>query len=104
MNVRRALVIVGTIGCLSVLLAVIPADAAEVRLLSAAVMKPVLSELAGQFERTTGHTLTITYESAGVVRDRVQRGEPADVAILQRPAAEALVQQGKIRGDSLATP
>src|SRR2546430_4878094 len=33
------------------------ATAAEVKLLSAEVMKPALAELSGQFERMTGHKL-----------------------------------------------
>src|SRR5437899_4388610 len=79
------------------------ADAAEVKLLSAAVLKPALVELAPEFERTTGHTLAITYESAGVVRNRIQNGEAADVAIIQKPAVEALAQQGKIIPASVVT-
>ena len=79
------------------------ANAAEVKLLSAAVMKPVLVDLASEFERTTGHKLTITYESAGVVRERVQAGENADVAIIQRPVVEALLKQGKFRPGSTVT-
>ena len=61
------------------------AGAAEVKLLSAAVMKPALAVLTGEFERATGHKLIITYESAGVVRNRIQAGEAADVAIIQKP-------------------
>ena len=79
------------------------ANAAEVKLLSAAVMKPVLVDLASEFERATGHKLTITYESAGVVRDRVQAGENADVAIIQRPVVEALLKQGKFQPGSTVT-
>ena len=79
------------------------ASAAEVKLLSAAVMKPALTELAGEFERASGHTLTITYESAGVVRNRIQGGEIADAAIIQKPSVEALAQQGKIVAGSVVT-
>src|SRR5437016_6204855 len=78
------------------------AEAAEVRVLSAAVLKPALNELAPAFERSTGHTLKITYESAGVVRTRVQDGEAADVAIIQKPVVEALAKQGKIVPASVA--
>jgi hypothetical protein len=35
------------------------AQAGEVNLLSALVMKPALTDLAGNFERTSGHKLTI---------------------------------------------
>jgi molybdate transport system substrate-binding protein len=79
------------------------ADAADLKLLSAAVLKPALKDLAPEFERTTGHTLAITYESAGVVRNRIQGGEIADVAIIQKPAVEALAQQGRIVADSVVT-
>ena len=66
-------------------------------------MKPVLAELAGQFEQTTGHRLTISYVPAGAARSRVEAGETFDVAILQRPAAEELAQLGRIEPRGLAT-
>src|SRR6266849_2963480 len=55
------------------------AGAEEVKLLSAFVLKPAITDLAPEFERVSGHTLAITYESAGVVRSRIQSGEAADV-------------------------
>ena len=79
------------------------AGAAEVKVLSAAVLKPALNELAPQFERATGHTLALTYESAGVVRKQIEAGEVADVAIIQKPVVETLAQQGKIAAASVAT-
>src|SRR5262245_33018470 len=72
------------------------ARAAEIKVLSAAVMKPVFTELTGAFEQTTGHKLTISYVPAGEARRRVEAGEAFDVAILQRPTAEELAQHGKI--------
>jgi molybdate transport system substrate-binding protein len=72
------------------------AGAAEIKVLSAAVMKPVLAELTGQFEQTTGHKLAVSYVPAGAARSRVEAGETFDVVILQRPAAEELAQLGRI--------
>jgi len=72
------------------------AEAAEIKVLSAAVMKPVFIELAAPFEQTSGHKLAINYVPAGAARDRVEAGERFDVAILQRPAAEELARLGKI--------
>ena len=72
------------------------AVAAEVKVLSAAVMRPVFIELIEPFEQSTGHKLTISYVPAGAVRRRVEVGEPFDVAIVQRSAAEELAQMGKI--------
>ena len=65
------------------------AQAGEVKLLSALVMKPALTHLADSFERTSGHKLTIAYDSAGAVTKRIQSGEAADVAIIQKPVIEA---------------
>src|SRR2546427_3215610 len=77
------------------------ANAAEVKLLSAEVMKHALAELTGEFERMTGHTLTIIYDSGGKVRTRIEAGEIAHVVIVQKPAAEALSEQGKIARGSI---
>jgi len=79
------------------------AGAAEVKVLSAAVLKPALNELAPDFERATGHTLAIAYESAGIVRKHVEAGDAADVVIIQKPVVETLAQQGKIVPATVAT-
>ena len=79
------------------------ARAAEIRVLSAAVMKPVLSALADEFERTTSHKLTISYGPAGAAADRIKNGEAVDVAILQRPVANELAVQGKINYSGMTT-
>src|SRR6185295_992917 len=67
------------------------------------VMKPVFNELADQFEQASGHKLIINYVPAGAARRRVQAGELFDVAIVQRPSAEELVQLGRIEARSLIT-
>src|SRR5437588_4656233 len=78
------------------------AQAGEVKLLSALVMKPALIALSGDFERTSGHKLIISYDSDGAVRNRIQSGEAADVTIVQKPAIEALIKDGKIvRGSDM---
>ncbi len=100
----RSLVAAANIGFMSLLVAGAgAANAAEVKLLSAGIMRPALTELTGEFERMTGHKLTISYDSAGAVRNRIQGGEIADVAIIQKPAVEALSEQGKIARGSIVT-
>ena len=78
-------------------------QAAEVKLLSAEVLRHAINELVGDFERTTGHKLTISYGSAVAVRDQVQGGASADVTINQRPLLEALSEQGKIARGTVVT-
>ena len=74
---------------------------AELRLLSAEVMKPALRELIAEFEKTTGHRITVTYDSAGKVRSRFLAGEPADAIIVQLPVAEDLASTGKVFAGSV---
>jgi molybdate transport system substrate-binding protein len=79
------------------------ARAGEVKLLSALVMKPALTELAASFEGTSGHKLTIAYDSAGAVTKRIQSSEAADVVIIQKPAIETLIKEGKVVSGSNVT-
>jgi molybdate transport system substrate-binding protein len=78
-------------------------NAVVIVLLCAAVLKPAITELAPEFERATGHTLNVTYESAGVVRDRILKSEAADVTIIQKPVVESLARQGAIVAGSVVT-
>src|SRR5207244_13553007 len=73
------------------------------KLFGPAGMKRALTELTGEFERATGHKLTISYDSAGQVIRRIQAGETPDVAIIQRSAVDALAQQGKIVAGAVVT-
>jgi molybdate transport system substrate-binding protein len=77
-----------------------PANAAEVKVLSAVAVKSALDELAATFERSTGDKVTISYAVAGEVIKRVQTGESADVTILPKPRMDELVQQGKVLAGS----
>jgi molybdate transport system substrate-binding protein len=76
------------------------ADAAEVRLLSAAAMQSVFREIASEFERTSGHSLKITYATMGAITQRVLTGETADIIIGSGPSIATLVREGKVRPDS----
>jgi molybdate transport system substrate-binding protein len=79
------------------------ASAAELKLLSADVMKPALIELIPAFERTSGHKVSTDLEPAGAIRNRIQGGEAADIAIIQRPTIEALAKEGKFAADTIVT-
>jgi molybdate transport system substrate-binding protein len=72
------------------------ANAAEVKVLSSDVFTGVLNDLAGEFERTTGHKVTIVYGTAGVTRSRIQAGETGDVTILPRPMMDEVLRQGRV--------
>jgi len=71
-------------------------EAAEIRVLSTVGMQPATPELIAQFERSTGHTITVTYGLAAVLKNKFLEGTPADVLLLTSPLIEDLAKQGKV--------
>jgi len=72
------------------------ARAAEIRLLSASALHPAIDALIPDFEKSSGHKITIDYGTAGAIADRVQKGEAADIVISSVPMIDRLQSQGKV--------
>jgi molybdate transport system substrate-binding protein len=72
------------------------AHAAEIRVLSSNGVHSVMVEMVPAFERATGHKISIDYNTANQVVDRIKGGESADLVIITRPTADSLIKQGKI--------
>lgn len=74
-----------------------PAAAQEpVRLYAAGSLRAVLDEIGAQFTAETGTKVANTYGASGLLRERIDKGEPAEVfasANMEHPAA--LAKQGK---------
>jgi molybdate transport system substrate-binding protein len=77
-----------------------PAPAEEVTVLSANGLRAVLSEVASEFERTSGHKLTIRYSVSAELKKRIDAGERFDVAILTPAAIDQLAAAGAVRPDT----
>jgi len=73
-----------------------PGHAAEIRILSAAAMQSVFKEIAGGFERSTGHRLIFHYGTIGAINQWVMGGEEGDLVIGSTLSMPALVKDGKI--------
>jgi molybdate transport system substrate-binding protein len=73
-----------------------PARAAEIIALSGNGARVAVAELAAQFERATGHTVTVRFEVNPRVQRRIEAGEHCDVAILNPPVLDDLIRQGKV--------
>jgi molybdate transport system substrate-binding protein len=75
---------------------------AELTVLSPQAMKPALSDLIPQFERSSGNQVTISYSSTSAIVTEIQNGKMADLAILTPKQIEQLEDEGKIVEDSIA--
>ena len=71
-------------------------SAAEIRVFSGGNMFPILNELRGTFEKSSGHNLTIEYMGAGQLQNRIQNGEAADAIVVIETSSEPLAKAGKI--------
>lgn len=72
------------------------AQAAEIRLLSSNGVHSVMVLMIPEFERATGHKISVDYNTANQIVDRVKGGESADLVIVTRPTADGLVKEGRI--------
>jgi molybdate transport system substrate-binding protein len=73
--------------------------AAEMRVLITTAMKAAIDELGPAFEKTSGHTLRVSYGPSGTLAKRIAGGDVADLVILAG-GIDALIQQGKVVADS----
>ena len=97
--VRLASCIV-SLGCLAAALS--PVAAADIKVLSAGAMKAVVIALQPEFEKQSGHKLTIDAGTAGGLQKRIADGEAFDVAVITPSAMAALSQSGKVVASSIA--
>ena len=72
------------------------ASAAELKLLISNGMKEAVHDIAPQFERATGHKLSIRYGTSAFLQRDVLAGENFDVTVVPVPSIEAAAKAGKL--------
>jgi molybdate transport system substrate-binding protein len=77
-----------------------PASSAELRIFGSRVTKMIVEEVGPQFERASGHHLTVVADVAAVMKRRIEAGEPFDLAVLVNFQADELIKQGKLASDA----
>ena len=73
---------------------------AGLKVLSAGAVKSGVSQVAKEFERTTGTRVTIEFNTAPELRKRIAAGEAVDVVVAPPAAMEEFQKQGKIVAES----
>ena len=77
-----------------------PARAAEIKLLGPVSLRALLPNLLPQFEKSSGHKVTVGYATLGAITKRLVEGEAADVAMVSPAQNEQLQKQGKLLAGS----
>src|SRR5438876_8703231 len=72
------------------------ASAAEVKGLSTIALQSVAEELLPQFEKASGHKVSIAFGLGVAMVKRIQDGEAADFLLAPRSAVDGLLKAGKL--------
>ena len=75
------------------------AGAAEIKVLSAGAIEPGLKAAAAAFQKSTGHEVKITFNTAPQIRKRIGDGEVQDVVIAPPAVIEEFSKAGKLTQD-----
>ncbi|HSI02238.1 MAG TPA: substrate-binding domain-containing protein [Reyranella sp.] len=86
---------------LLVLAGVGTASAETLTVLTAGAYKPVLLDVLTDFEKQTGHKVTVLNDTAGALSQRVRTGEAFDVLVLPTTSLESLAAEGRVTDDSV---
>src|SRR6266540_4498034 len=78
------------------------AAGAEIKVLTAGAFKQVLLALVPDFERATGHKVTVQNDTVGALTKRIEGGEAFDLAVLTPKAVDDLAKEGKFVAGSRA--
>lgn len=78
-------------------------DAAEVKVLATGALSGAFKEIVPQFERASGHKLTVRYAASPVVIKQIEAGDPFDVAVaVSGPMNDAAARGFFAPGERLA--
>ena len=78
------------------------AQSAPIHVLVSNGVRPVMEDLQSQCERAIGHPLAVEYSAAALLKQKIDSGEPFDVALLTTEVIDQLIKGGKIAEDSRA--
>jgi len=83
-------------GVLALVLAQLPAQAAEIAVGSSTGIQSALKVLAPRFEKATGNKLDITFDTANAIKGQIDGGKAFDVVIMTPGLIDELSKGGKV--------
>src|ERR1700741_378463 len=88
--------------CFAITMMPVQATAADIKLVGGTSMRVFFTEQLPQFEKSSGHKVTVEYGTLGANKDRVAKGDAIDVVIVTPAQNEELEKQGKLIASSRA--
>src|SRR5215510_12986209 len=82
------------------LLAPAAATAAEIKIVNANALTLAMKEIAEQFTKETGHQVSFTGVSPGLVDQRIKAGEVYDIVINAAGSMDSYEKEGRLRPGS----
>jgi molybdate transport system substrate-binding protein len=73
-----------------------PAQAAEITVRAGMGVVSSVRDLAPVFEKMTGHKVNVVFDPTPVMNQKINAGEPADIAAVQPTQVDELIKQGKM--------
>jgi molybdate transport system substrate-binding protein len=73
-----------------------PAQAAEIKVISAGAVRGVVGGMIEDYSQRTGHKFDFTVGPTGLLRDTIASGKPADLIIASAPLMAELEKTGKM--------
>jgi len=74
--------------------------AADLKILSGNGARAAVTELAARFDRATGHKTSVEFAVNPETRAKIEAGQPFDVAVLNPPVLDALIQQKLVAAET----
>ena len=91
-SIASALSLIGLFACATT------GSGAELKILSPIALKPVLTDVAANFQKSTGDKIELIWSESGKINADIEAGTPFDIAILTPNFVDSLVKQGKLDG------
>jgi molybdate transport system substrate-binding protein len=81
---------------LSLALLVSPANAADIKVISAGAVRAVINGMIQEYSKQTGHKFDFTVGTTGQLRDVISSGQHADLIITSAPLMSEIEKTGKL--------
>jgi molybdate transport system substrate-binding protein len=79
-----------------------PACSDELKIFGSRVTRMMVEDVGPQFEKVTGHHLTVLTDVTAVMKRRIESGEPFDLAVLVDFQTDEMIKKGKLVADTRA--